>query len=214
MFRIAASLLLLIFSATHSADVAELGARELVRRGSDQLISGEIEKSITSFEKAIAKEPAAKAHLWQLGIAYYYAGRFADGRDLFSLHQSVNSSDVENAAWHFLCVARAEGIEVARKKLISISGDSRVPMKQVHALFAGTGTEEDILKAAAAEKNEADRKNAFCYAHLYLGLFHEALGNSDKALDHLRKAQSDFAQPHYMGQIALLHYQLRSTKKR
>jgi lipoprotein NlpI len=205
--------LLLLCAATHAASPEQLSARELIRRGSDQLIANQIEDAIKSFEKAVSIEPEAKADLWQLGIAYYYAGHFGDGRDLFALHQTVNSHDVENAVWHFLCVARAEGIDAARKKLIPISGDPRVPMKQVHSLFADKGTEEDVLKAASAEANESNRKNALCYAHLYLGLYHEALGNSDKSLDHLRKAQSDYAQPHYMGQIARLHYQLRTAKK-
>jgi len=209
---IATILLLTILNAALAAD-SELSARELIRRGSNELVSGEIDKSISCFERAIKREPGAKAHLWQLGIAYYYAGRFSDGRDLFSLHQTVNSNDVENAVWHFLCVVRAEGIDTARKKLIAITGDSRVPMKQVHLLFAGTGTEEDIIKAADAERSERNRRNAHCYAHLYLGLYHEALGHTDKALEHLRKAQSDYSQPHYMGQIARLHYQLRSGKK-
>jgi lipoprotein NlpI len=208
-----AALVLLVLSfVARAAESEQPSARELIRRGSDQLIANKIDAAIKSFEKAVSIDPKVKAHLWQLGIAYYYAGRFTDGRDLFALHQTVNSHDVENAVWHFLCVARAEGIDVARKKLIPISGDPRVPMKQVHSLFAGTGAEEDVLKAASAVGDESNRKNALCYAHLYIGLYHEALGNSEKALEHLRKAQSAYAQPHYMGRIARLHFQLQSVK--
>jgi lipoprotein NlpI len=213
--QLAATLvLLMVCFVARAAESEQPSARELIRRGSDQLIANEIDEAIKSFEKAVSVEQKAKAHLWQLGIAYYYVGRFADGRDLFALHQTVNSHDVENAVWHFLCVARAEGIDAARKKLIPISGDPRVPMKQVHSLFGGIGREEDVLKAASAEPNESNRKNALCYAHLYLGLYHEALGNSEKALEHLRKAQNDYAESHYMGQIARLHYQLRSGNKK
>jgi lipoprotein NlpI len=209
-----AIILFLAFCASvHTLAAADLSVRDLIGRGSDELIAGEIDKSITSFEQAIAKEPAAKPYLWQLGIAYYYARRFEDGRDLFSLHQTVNSNDVENAVWHFLCVARAEGIDGARKKLIPISGDSRVPMKQVHSLFAGKCTEEQVLRTCEGESTEAERKNALCYAHLYLGLYYEALGQADKSLDHLRKAQGDYAQTHYMGQVARLHYRLRTGEK-
>jgi lipoprotein NlpI len=206
-------LFLALCSSAHTLAAADLSARDLIRRGSDELIAGEIDKSITSFEEAIAQEPAAKPHLWQLGIAYYYARRFADGRDLFALHQTVNSHDVENAVWHFLCVARADGIDAARKKLIPISGDSRVPMRQLHSLFAGKGNEDEVLKKCEGEPTEAERKNALCYAHLYLGLYNEALGQADKSLDHLRKAQGDYAQTHYMGQVARLHYRLRTEKK-
>jgi lipoprotein NlpI len=217
MFRIHRQLagllaLVLLCIPSGAAEEEPLSARELVRDGSDQLIANEINDAIRSLEKAGSLDSKLKPHLWQLGIAYYYAGRFADGRDLFVLHQTVNSNDVENAVWHFLCVARAEGIDAARKKLVPISGDARVPMKQIHSLFAGKGTENEVLKAASAE-DDANRKSALFYAHLYLGLYNEAHGNSDKALEHLRKAQSDYARPHYMGQIARLHYQLRTAKK-
>ena len=36
-----------------------------------------------------------------------YAGRYQDCREQFESHRTVNPDDVENAAWHFLCVARA-----------------------------------------------------------------------------------------------------------
>jgi lipoprotein NlpI len=196
-----------------AADQSQLSARELVRKGSDQLIAGEVKESIESFEKAVSIEPKAKPYLWQLGIAYYYAGRFQDGRQLFESHQTVNSSDVENAVWHFLCLARAEGIETARKKLIPISGDTRVPMKEVHNLFTGKNSDDDVLQAANSVNTPSERRNALCYAHLYLALYYEALGDVDKSRDHITKSASDFAQDHYMGKIAKLHSTLRSKPK-
>ena len=207
---------LLTVSFAHVALAAEnekLNARELVQRGSKEFFAGKIDDSIKSFEQAVTLEPKIKAQLWQLGIAYYYADRFADGRDLFELHQTVNSRDVENAVWHFLCVARIDGIEAARKRLIPISGDKRVPMKEVHALFAGTGSEEQVLKAASAVEGDANRRNALCYAHLYLGLYEEALKNSTKSLEHIRKAAHDFSHDHYMGEVAHVHHKLRAAKK-
>src|SRR5687768_3421759 len=213
MLQLSTAILLLTLCAVHAADADDLSARELIRRGSDELVAAQVEKSIQSFEKAIAKETSAKAQLWQLGIAYYYADRFADGRDLFELHQTVNSHDVENAVWHFLCVARIDGVEAARKRLIPISGDKRVPMKEVHSLFAGSGSEEQVLKAASAVEGDANRRNALCYAHLYLGLYEEALKNSTKSVEHIRKAAEDFSHDHYMGEVARVHLKLRSPKK-
>lgn len=195
----------------HAAEEKAASARELVRIGSEQLVAGNVTASIETFEKAIAHEPKTRPYLWQLGIAYYYAGRFQDGRGLFESHQTVNANDVENAVWHFLCVARAEGLETARKKLIPISGDTRVPMKEVHELFSGKGSEEAVLDAASALDKEADRRNALCYAHLYLALYHEARGNGDRSLEHIRKATGDYKQHHYMGKIADLHARLRMS---
>lgn len=206
--------LLFLAGRTFAADSEKPSARESIQQGSEQFFAGKIDASIKSFEQAISLEPKAKAHLWQLGISYYYANRFAEGRDLFQLHQTVNPEDVENAVWHFLCVARLDGIEAARKKLIPISGDTRVPMKQIHALFAGTGPIEDVLKSASAVQDASRRKNALCYAHLYLGLYEEARGNHDKSREHIKKAAEDYRQDHYMGQVARVHHQLRAPKQR
>ena len=191
----------------------KLSARELVQRGSKEFFAAKINESVKSFERAIVLEPRIKPQLWQLGIAYYYADRFAEGRDLFELHQTVNPHDVENAVWHFLCVARIDGIEAARKRLIPISGDKRVPMKEVHSLFAGTGTKEQVLDAASAVEGNSNRRNALCYAHLYIGLYEEALKNRAKSMEHMRKAAQDFSHDHYMGEVARVHHKLRTELK-
>ncbi|MGZ8920807.1 MAG: hypothetical protein ACXW3L_07475 [Limisphaerales bacterium] len=209
---LSAALFCIVHAACCAAEAEQLSPRELMRRGSEQFIAGKINESIQSFEQVVSIEPKAKAQLWQLGIDYYYAERFADGRKLFELHQTVNANDVENAVWHFLCVARLEGIEAARKKLIPISGDTRVPMKEVHALFAGTGTEEAVLKAAGEVRGESSRRNALCYAHLYLGLYEEARGNKAKSMEHIRKAAVEYKQDHYMGEVARVHAKLRGEK--
>lgn len=205
--------LICIFHAGSFAQGEEkLSVPELVRRGSEQFLAGKVEQSIALFEQAVSSEPKLKPQLWQLGIAYYYAGRFAEGRELFELHQMVNSNDVENAAWHFICVAKQEGIENARKKLIPIMGDTRVPMKQLHALFAG-GSREEVLKAAEKVDDAAERKNALCYAHLYLGLYEEAHCNEVKSLEHMKRAATDFRQNHYMGKVARVHANRRSENR-
>ena len=157
-------------------------------------------------DRAIALAPETAPELWQRGLVLYYAGKFAEGRKQFELHQTVNPRDVENAAWHFLCVAKAEGVAAARQALIPISGDARVPMAQVHALFAGTGSEEAVLAACVGAGNQRDH---LCYAHLYLGLYHEALGHADQAKAHLLQAANEFRMDHYMGRTAQVHVRLR-----
>ena len=185
------------------------------RRGSAHFRAGHIDESIRDFDKFIELEPQEEPYHWQRGISYYYAGRFEDGRKQFESHQEVNSSDVENAAWHYLCVARADGVEAARKKLIPISGDARVPMAEVHALFAGKAEPADVLAAARAGEPGADElKGRMFYAHLYLGLYHEAAGDAARAREHIDLAADKFAQTHYMGDVARVHAaRLRKAEK-
>ena len=111
--------------------------------------------------------------------------------------------------WHFLCVARASGIEKARVALIPIERDARVPMMQVHALFAGKMKPEDVLGAAqAGNPTPAQLDNQLFYAHLYLGLYYEALGDLKRTREHIFKAAGDFKAEHYMGDVARVHAQV------
>jgi lipoprotein NlpI len=172
-------------------------------------------ESVAAFDKVIELEPSAAPQLWQRGLALYYAGDFKEGRKQFELHRTVNPDDVENAAWHFLCVAKAEDVDAARKALMPISGDARVPMAQVYDLFAGKGTEEAVLKAAdTGDPASEEHRNQMCYAHLYLGLYHEALGHEEKAKDHLMKAATTYCMDHYMGKTAQVHVKLRGWDKK
>ncbi len=180
----------------------------IFREGVALFFEAKPKESVAAFDRLLELEPGAKPKLWQRGLALYYADDFARGREQFEVHQTVNTADVENAAWHFLCVARLEGVEGARKNFIPIEGDSRVPMQQVHALFAGKGTVEQVL--AAAEQGEGeDLRNHRCYAHLYLGLYFEALGDAAKAKEHILKAANEFSMQHYMGQCAVVHARVR-----
>ena len=172
------------------------------RRGEEHFRAGRIAESIADFDKAIELEPRIAPHHWQRGISLYYANRFADGRKQFELHQTVNPSDVENAVWHFLCVARMEGVEKARAVLIPIPEDTRVPMMQIHALFAGKGTADDVLKPARG-------KDAIFYAHLYLGLYYEVAGDAVSSKKHIQLAAHEYAVDHYMGDVARVHEKLR-----
>lgn len=185
------------------------------RRGIEYFNLGEFEKSVADFEQYIEFRPEQKPFLWQLGIAYYYTGQHQEGRDLFESHQKVNSHDVENAVWHFLCVAKLDGFETARKALIDLDGDTRIPMMQVYALFKGHGTEEHVLTAAHAGAPEEDVliRQSF-YAHLYLGLYHEAKGDVDKSYDYMRRAAQHFKSNGYMGEVARVHRDWLKNKKR
>lgn len=186
-------------------------------RGAVNFKLGKIAESIADFDQFIAMNPAREPHHWQRGISHYYAGKFAEGKRQFEIHQTVNPRDVENAAWHFLCNARLNGVEQARKDLIPIEGDARVPMKEVQALFAGKGTVQQVLDAAeAGQVSDAERRNNRFYAHLYLGLYFEATGEAKRAREHIEKAAKDFSEEHYMGDVARVHLKLmnESAKKK
>jgi lipoprotein NlpI len=171
-------------------------------------------KSADAFNKMIELTPSVAPQLWQRGLSLYYAERFAEGHKQFELHQSVNPNDVENAVWHFLCVTRLEGVEAARKALIPIVGDTRVPMRQIYALFAGTGTVDAVLAAADDARASAEvKRDQLCYAHLYLGLYYEALKQNDLAKKHLGLAANEYRMDHYMGKTAQVHLRLRKWDK-
>jgi len=176
-------------------------------RGEQRFKAGEFEASCADFAKADALAPQKAAHNWQRGIALYYAGRYDEGRKLFELHRSVNPQDVENAAWHFLCAARMDGVEKARAQLIPVNADGRVPMKEVQGLFAGKVSPDEVFQAAETG-SEGDRPGQRFFAHLYVGLFHEAAGRKEAAEEHIRKAAALARAGGYMGDVARVHARL------
>jgi lipoprotein NlpI len=180
-------------------------------RGSEHFKLGQIKESLADFDKYLELRPEEHNGHWRRGITLYYAGRYEDGRKQFEDHQKVNPDDVENAAWHYLCNARANGVEKARKELLKIGKDRRVPMTEVYALYAGKAKPEDVLKAArAGDPGEAELKGRLFYAHLYLGLYYEAEGDKVKAREHIGKAADDYNIGHYMGDVARVGHKVLS----
>jgi lipoprotein NlpI len=175
-------------------------------RGMLHFRRNDLDKALADFDRANELDPRMSPQNWQRGIALYYAGRFADGRRQFELHQTVNTDDVENAVWHFLCVAREKDPETARARLIPIEGDGRIPMREVHRLFAGKATPADVMKAAeeAPADPKAKQRHLF-YARLYLGLYYEATGDKTRAAEHIRAAAAAAPRDDYMGDVARVH---------
>ncbi|MAB90074.1 MAG: hypothetical protein CMJ90_11515 [Planctomycetes bacterium] len=193
--------------------LASAGARN--QRGDRLLKAGRFNEAIADFDAYIAAAPRAEPYHWQRGIAYYYAGRYADGMRQFELHRKVNSDDVENAVWHFLCKAKRDGVGAAREALLPVGPDGRVPMMTVYELFAGRATPETVEKVATGAPAR-QTESALFYAHLYLGLYHEALGNEPAARHHMGLAAEVHTSPHYMGDIARMHaaWMRRATRDR
>ena len=190
------------FDRALKADPKAAGAYQ--ERGTEHFRLGQIEEAIADFNKFLEFAPQQTAHHWQRGIAYYYAGKFDEGRKQFELHQTVNPNDVENAVWHYLCVAKLKGAEAAKAELLPIEKDTRVPMMEIYTLYAGKGSPDAVLETA----NKSTRDAQF-YAHLYLALFYEAQKNSEKERAHILKATENFAMDHYMGDVARVHRKLR-----
>jgi lipoprotein NlpI len=187
-------------------EIAPQDPRWIDRRGDAQLKAGNVETAIADFDAYLAKVPEATPHHWRRGIAYYWAGRYEDGRHQFEGYQSVDASDVENAVWRFLCMAREKGIETARKEILRVGSDPRVPMAEIYELFAGRAKEADVF--AAVERGGAPenaRRYHLFYAHLYVALFDDLEGRVDAARKHLRKAVDDHKNEHYMYDVARVH---------
>ena len=168
-------------------------------RGSAHFKAGQVEASIDDFDRAVELDPSQDPYLWQRGISYYYAGRFADCRGQFERHRLVNPNDVENAVWHLLCVAAEDGLESAREAMLPVGPDARRPMKQIDALFRGKGSVEDVEAAA-----EAEGPGARFYADLYLGLYYELIGETEKARAAIERAAS-LPNRGYMVEVARVH---------
>ncbi len=185
------------------------------RRGIEHFFAARIDESIADFDAYLELNPEDDPHHWQRGISYYYADQFEKGKAQFERHQTVNSQDVENAVFHFICAARAPGgsAEKARADFIDIRADPRVPMTEIWALYAGESSPEEVLAAArAGDPSEDELRNRLCYAHLYLGLYHEALGEPEKSAEHIILAAGKYRMDHYMGQVAQVHARLRGLE--
>jgi lipoprotein NlpI len=173
----------------------------LLGRAIEDFEGGRIAESVAAFDELARLAPQAAPQLWQRGIALYYAGRYEDCRAQFELHRTVNPNDVENAAWHFLCVARAETPARAREALLPVGPDSRAPMRQIYEMFRGALTPEQVLAAAGRGAS------ARFYAELYLGLYFEAMGDAARAREHVTAAADErFADAGgYMHMVARVH---------
>jgi lipoprotein NlpI len=179
------------------------------RRGAVHFKLGHIADSLTDFDKYLELKPDEAPKHWMRGISLYYAGRYDDGRKQFGAYEAVDTNDVENAVWHYLCNARLVGVARARAELLRIGRDRRVPMMEVYALFAGKAKPEDVLVAAKAGQPEPGQlKQRLFYAHLYLGLYYEAAGDKKLALEHLARAAEEYAGSGYMDDVARVHVAL------
>ncbi len=178
--------------------------QEIFDQAVDDFAAERIAAAADGFDQVARAQPGVAPQLWQRGIALYYAGRYQDCRRQFESHLTVNPNDVENSAWHFLCVARAESPEAALRALLPVGRDPRSPMREIYEMFGGRMAPQAVLEAAGSEPR------ARFYAHLYRGLYFEALGRSAAAREALALAAHErfSAAGGYMHTVAVVHFNL------
>jgi lipoprotein NlpI len=202
-----------LLQADETSDVAAkeefLGAPDRIfEKAVSLFFDAKPDKAVDAFDQLVQVQPDCQPGLWQRGLALYNADQYEAGRQQFELHKTVNPNDVENPAWHYLCVARATSPDNARRNMLAVGRDSRVPMKQILSLYQGDGSKEEVL-SHAAQGSAQQQRNQLCYAHLYLGLFAEANGDHKDAKYHILRAAGPYSMDHYMGRVAKVHARVR-----
>ena len=189
---------------THHLDADPHQPRVYIQRGMTYFKLGHIAAAITDFDRAEHLNPALTPYLWQRGLAYYYAERFADGARQFEVDLTVNQHDVEETVWRYLCQAQVQGAPAAREGLLPVRHDSRAVMGWIYKLFAGECAVETVL----TQHRDAGQREQF-YTHLYIGLYYEAKRDVARARQYITQAATMQVVDDYMGWVAMVHQRLR-----
>ncbi len=187
------------------------------RLGCEYFRIGKFKQSVSSFDQYVKLVPKAERKLWERGISHYYAGMYKEGAEQFALYQTYHDNDVENSVWRFICMAKTDGLEKARKEMLPIKNDPRVPLMTVYAMFRGEATPEDVMKKAReGDPAEDVLAGRLFYAQLYLGLYHEAHSRPKLARKYITQAWKDHektkAISRYMWNVARVHAELLNRK--
>lgn len=181
-------------------------------RGRENFRLGRGEQSVADFDRYIQLRPELASRQWERGISCYYAGKFAEGAKQFELYQTYHDNDVENSVWRYVCMARLDGPEKARRAMLPIANDTRVPMMEVYRMFRGELTPDQVLAAVDRDQPSDDvRAGRLFYARLYLGLYYEAQGQRELAGKYILLAADEHRETRrvnrYMWDVARIHAQ-------
>ncbi len=180
--------------------------------GDVYLRSGKSKQAAELFDRYLKLQPEALAGLWQRGIALYFARKYKAGVEQFEVHRRVNPNDVENAAWHFLCVAKAESFDKAKSVVLPAPNDPRAPMEEVLQMLSPGETDKVIKKMESFPTNTRGRESADFYGNFYLGLYADAAGDRATAKRYMDLSAKD-ASFSYMGDVARVYAAYLSTDK-
>lgn len=175
-----------------------------IHRGMTRFKLIKINESIEDFDRAEKLDPNIRPYLWQRGLSLYYAGRFEEGAQQFEIDLQVNSHDVEETVWRYLCIARLKGAGAARKSLLVVKKDPRLVMQYVYELYAGNCFPEHVFAVGRKEG-----KRGMFYSNLYCGLYYEVENKVDSAKECIVKAVEDYKISDYMWHVAHVHKILR-----
>ena len=158
-------------------------------RGCSHFKMGNVLAAVQDWQIFIQLKPKKETEHWQICVGHALLGNYEEARKRFEWHWTVNTEDMEVAFWHFLCVARTEGLAKARENLMTVSGEKRVPMAQIYELYKGEGDESSVwLAAANGTPNPVERAQREFFAHYYLGLLRQAEGHLEDAKTSVTKA--------------------------
>jgi len=187
-------------------------------RGRVNFQRGRMPESVRDFDAYVKRQPAAASRQWERGIALYYAGDFKAGAAQFELYQTFHDNDVENSVWRFLCMVPTVGVEKSRAVMLPIKDDRRIPMMKVYDMFRGKATPEQVLANVSEDDPQADvLRGRLFYAHLYLGLYLEAVGQKREARRYIALAADKKLIGHpringYMWDVARIHHEQNGKK--
>ncbi|PQO40895.1 tetratricopeptide repeat protein [Blastopirellula marina] len=158
-------------------------------RGCDNFFAGNYRQSVSDFDRLIALDPSRKQSLWERGISLYFAGDFAKGAEQFADYQNYHDQDVENSAFRYLCVAKAEGVKQAQETLLPIENDPRPGLMEVFRLYEGKATPDQVLEDMQKSKLTGQAAAGYrFYTLLYVGLYYDAQGDDTHAVKYLAQA--------------------------
>ena len=182
---------------------------DIADRAEADFSAGRIAESVAGYDRLRALVPSVAPVLWQRGIGLYYLGRYDECAAQFAADFAVNPTDLENATWHFLCVSRAQSPERARAALLNAGPDRRVMRTEIYEMLRGRTTPAELV--AEAEKSYPIVQ---FYAHLYVGLYLEALGDRPGSLEQIRLAASDEYRVlgGFMSTVAQVHLKMRTAR--
>lgn len=189
---------------TRQVALTPASTRLYVQRGMAAFKLGQIQAAIADFDHAERLNPDLTPYLWQRGLAYYYAERFAEGARQFEVDLTVNGHDVEETVWRYLCQAQLQDATTARAALLPVRRDRRPVMGWIYQLFAG----ECTLEALLAQSQHAGAYERF-YSQLYAGLYCEAARDVTQARVYITQAAAMHMVDDYMGWLALVHQRIR-----
>ena len=182
----------------------------LSRRGDMRQFLGRFKDATADYEKMIELDPSQDAPHWRLGIAYYFTGAFEKGSRQFEKYHAYDNRDRENGVWKFLCQARAQGLEAARKELLVYTRFDRHPFPALYEMLEGKKPPQQVLDESK-EQAKQNPQVAF-FAKYYVGVYKDLLGEKTEGAKLVREAVAIFTPetagnggPGYMWQVARLH---------